>query len=220
MQQKHKQDNKASAALFFFCQHDYVCPNPATDILRTFAAQLLAAKTDLAPYILETWADNGLRPSKKVLQEIINQAMDSLESVRILVDGLDEWPRIEQEEVIKDVLMVKGRSPGRSKLLISSRRLPVITKILSSKPTFCLEESTDDVRITISAYVSPRLHALGLRLNKANADLIDELETKILAKANGMFLWVKLVMYTLEESHFENNIREAIDTLPEGLEAV
>ena len=49
---------------------------------------------------------------------------------------------------------------------------------------------------------------------------MEELERKILAKANGMFLWVRLVMYTLEESHFKRNIREAIDTLPDGLEAV
>lgn len=35
-----------------------------------------------------------------------------------------------------------------------------------------------------------------------------------------MFLWVKLVLYTLEDIYYESDIREAIETLPEGLNAV
>lgn len=34
----------------------------------------------------------------------------------------------------------------------------------------------------------------------------------------GMFLWVRLVMFTLEDLHFETDIREVIATLPEDLE--
>lgn len=35
-----------------------------------------------------------------------------------------------------------------------------------------------------------------------------------------MFLWVRLVLFTLEDLHFEVDIRQATQTLPEGLEAV
>lgn len=35
-----------------------------------------------------------------------------------------------------------------------------------------------------------------------------------------MFLWVKLIMFTLKDLHLESDIRETIRTLPEGLEAV
>ena len=35
-----------------------------------------------------------------------------------------------------------------------------------------------------------------------------------------MFLWVRLVLFTLEDLHFESDIRQATQTLPEGLEAV
>ena len=38
--------------------------------------------------------------------------------------------------------------------------------------------------------------------------------------SSGMFLWVRLVMFTLEDIYFESDIREATQTLPEGLEAV
>lgn len=35
-----------------------------------------------------------------------------------------------------------------------------------------------------------------------------------------MFLWIRLVMFTLADLHFESDVREAMETLPEGLEAV
>lgn len=35
-----------------------------------------------------------------------------------------------------------------------------------------------------------------------------------------MFLWVRLIMFTLDDLHFESDVREAVQTLPEGLEAV
>ena len=35
-----------------------------------------------------------------------------------------------------------------------------------------------------------------------------------------MFLWVRLVLFTLRDLHFETDIREATQTLPEDLEAV
>ena len=35
-----------------------------------------------------------------------------------------------------------------------------------------------------------------------------------------MFLWVRLIMFILEDLHFESDINEAMQTLPEGLEAV
>ena len=35
-----------------------------------------------------------------------------------------------------------------------------------------------------------------------------------------MFLWVRLVLFTLRDLHLEVDIRQAMQTLPEGLEAV
>lgn len=224
LQQKRLQDNKVSTVLFFFCRHDNGLSRSATEILRTFTTQLLAANLELAPYILETWASNGLRPSKRTLQEIIYRTIDSLSSIRILVDGLDEWPQHECEEVIKDLLNIRshsnGRPAGRCKVLMSSRRLPAISKLIGHMPKLRLETCSKEVGISINAFVSSRLCQLSSKLNKFNANLMDELKQKVFAKANGMFLWVKLIMYTLEDLHFEVDIREAIETLPEGLEAV
>lgn len=35
-----------------------------------------------------------------------------------------------------------------------------------------------------------------------------------------MFLWVKLIVFTLKELHFESDVQDAMNTLPEDLEAM
>lgn len=35
-----------------------------------------------------------------------------------------------------------------------------------------------------------------------------------------MFLWVKLIVFTLKDLHFESHVQDAMDTLPEDLEAM
>ena len=35
-----------------------------------------------------------------------------------------------------------------------------------------------------------------------------------------MFLWVRLILFTLKDLHLEIDIRQVIETLPEGLEAM
>lgn len=35
-----------------------------------------------------------------------------------------------------------------------------------------------------------------------------------------MFLWVRLVLFTLKDLYLETDIHQAIETLPEGLEAM
>ena len=32
-----------------------------------------------------------------------------------------------------------------------------------------------------------------------------------------MFLWVRLVLYTVEELYYDHEVQEAMETLPEGL---
>ncbi|CAD6567874.1 MAG: hypothetical protein ASARMPRED_001173 [Alectoria sarmentosa] len=146
---EYVQDATDSVVIFYFCSHHQSSQSQANAILRSFAAQLLAANTELAPYILDTFASQALIPTKKHLGVILEKLLSSLSSVRIVVDGLDECASSEQEGIINDLLRIKGPMPGA-----------------------------------------------------------------------WMFLWVRLVMFTLEDLHFEADMREAMQTLPEGLEAV
>ena len=150
--------------------------------MRSFATQLLAANTELAPYILETFANQALRPTKKHLGIILEKLITSLPSVRIVVDGLDERASSDQEEIIEDLQKIKGSVPGACKVLLSCRKLPSIFRLLQDKPSVRLDNHTESVNATISSFVHQELASLR---QKFYPGIIDELEGQIIVKANG-----------------------------------
>ena len=145
--------------------------------------QLLAANTELAPYILDTFANQALTPTKKILGAILEKLITSLSSVKVVVDGLDECAASEQEEIIGDLLKIKGSVPGACKVLLSCRKVPSIFRLLRDKPTIRLDDYIENVKSTISSFVHQRLGSLRQNFDSA---IIDDLEGEIMAKANGM----------------------------------
>ncbi len=178
------QDATDGVVIFYFCGHRQPSQSPANDILRSFATQLLTANTELAPYILDTFANQALRPTKKYLGVILERLITSLSSVRVVVDGLDECAISEQKEIIGDLLSIKGSVPGACKILLSCRKLPSISKLLQDKPTLRLDDHAENVKSTISSFVHQRLGPLRQNFD---SNIIDELEDQILVKANGIF---------------------------------
>jgi len=168
--------------IFYFCSHHQTSQSQANVILRSFATQLLAANAELASYILDTFASQALRPTKKHLGVILEKLITSLSSVRIVVDGLDECAPSEQEGILEDLLRIKGPVPGACKILLSSRKLPSICKLLQAKPTLRLDDHAESVNSTIMSFVHQRLGPLRQNFDSVK---IDELEGEIIAKANG-----------------------------------
>ena len=180
---EHVQDATDGVVIFYFCSHHQTSSSPANDILRNFATQLLAANTELAPYILDTFANQALTPTKKHLGAILEKLITSLPSVRIVVDGLDECATNEQEEILGDLLKIKGSVSGACKILLSCQKLPSISRLLQDKPTIRLDDHAERVNSTISSFVHQRLGSLRQNFDSA---IVDELEDEIMAKANGI----------------------------------
>lgn len=170
------------AIIYYFYPHHQVSQTAASEILRSFATQLLAGNASLAPYILETFANNGQKPTKKNLGMILEKMITSLSSLRIVVDGIDEYPQDDQDEIIQDLLRIKGSVSGACKLLLSSRKHRSISRWLQSKPMIRLDDNTDNVNSTISSFIHPRLQSLRNRFSPA---IVDDLENMLLEKANG-----------------------------------
>ncbi len=181
---EHIQQKTKIVAIFYFFSHNQTFQKQATEVLRSFATQLLAASTDLAPYILESFANNGQRATKKNLGIILEKMITSLPAIRIVVDGLDECPQNEQDEVIEDLLRIRSPVPGACKVLLSSRKQRNISRLLQAKPTFRLDDNAENVNGTIASFVQPRLQYLR---NEFDPEIIDELGRQVLSKANGSY---------------------------------
>ena len=110
------------AIIYYFYPHHQASQTAASEILRSFATQLLAGNASLAPYILETFTNNGQKPTKKNLGMILEKMITSLSSLRIVIDGIDKYPQDDQDEIIQDLLRIKGSVSEACKLLLSSRK--------------------------------------------------------------------------------------------------
>ena len=168
--------------IYHFFPHHQASQTQSSDVLRSLTTQLLAETPSLAPYLLETFASRGQKPTKKNLGTILEKMITSLSSLRVVVDGLDECLQDDQDEIMQDLLRIKGSTPGACKLLLSSQKHRSISKWLHLKPTLRLDDKTEHINSTISSFIHPRLQNLRDRFSPA---IVDPLENLLLEKANG-----------------------------------
>ena len=168
--------------IYYFYPHRQASSTQSSEVLRSLATQLLAKTTSLAPYVLDTFASHGQKPTKKHLGTILEKMITSLPSLRIVIDGLDECLQDDQDEIMQDLLRIKGSTPGACKLLLSSRKHRIISKWLHLKPTIRLDNNTAHINSTISSFIHPRLQTIRDRFDPA---IVDHLENLLLEKANG-----------------------------------
>jgi hypothetical protein len=152
------------------------------EIMRSIAAQLLQDNLELASYIFENYANKGLEPSIARLRNLLPELLKTIPSVRIIVDGIDEYPESEQTKVLKELMSLTKETNVQCKLLFSNREGKQINQILKKKPTISLRDQQHNVHRDIQIYV----HAF---LNRMRDDfdtgLIDKVEHNIIKQANG-----------------------------------
>ncbi|TVY25509.1 Vegetative incompatibility protein HET-E-1 [Lachnellula hyalina] len=185
------------------------------ELMRGVIVQLLRADRDLAPYIFENYANKGLAPSAARVKGLLEKLVQAIPSIRIIVDGLDEYPLSDQRTILNELLSLSKLPGGQCRILFSNRESENINRRLNGKPTISLRDENVDLKKDIGLYVHAELDSF--RGDFGN-DLIDRIERQIVAKADGMFLWVRLIMQSLEECHSPQELVESVKTLPEGLD--
>lgn len=217
--------------MYYFCNAYTDHKHLRSQILRSIIAQLLRANTDLASYICENFAYKGLTPCLSQVRQLLPQVVSLCKAVRIVLDGLDECVEDVQRQILLDILPL-GCSELSCKVLISSREGGHIGKSMKRTSSVHLREQARDLNKDIGRFV--KHHVEELR-DSFSDTTIDEIERRIVEKAQGeslprniglailstnagMFLWVKLVIDSLELHCSLQELQTAVDRLPEGLE--
>lgn len=138
----------------------------------------------------------------------------------LLIDGLDEYEGNWEE--IAEFFMSVTRS-GNIKVCVSSRPLQVFEDAFGHCSGMRLQDLTfDDIRLYVGDKLStsPRFEKLRIQEPQRAPELVKE----IVAKANGVFLWVRLVVQSLREG-LENqdtiqDLQRRLKSLPADLEAL
>ena len=139
----------------------------------------------------------------------------------MFIDGLDEFEGRE-DTAIK---MIEGLADqAHVKICLSSRPLPIFEEAFHGRPSLRLQDLTFD---TIRDYAENQLSELiqkRVLLNKDDGDLAQELLTRIVERADGVFLWAIIAIRDVRDGlrGIANlkELSETIEALPSELESL
>ncbi|KAH6692826.1 hypothetical protein BKA61DRAFT_714437, partial [Leptodontidium sp. MPI-SDFR-AT-0119] len=196
---------------YYFC-NSQESGNICCQILRTIALQLLRRNLDLASLIANQYVYLGTSCGMAQLRILLPQMLETINSARIIIDGLDECSEVEtQMSILKELQRIVGKDL-RCKIMISSRREAKIAEKLSGKPQIQLD-GRQEVESDIRLYVKYKVKSI----ETTDPDLRKKIESILVEKANGMFLWVRLVVDELRTCGSDWELEERAKSLPRGL---
>ncbi|KAI9708049.1 MAG: hypothetical protein M1820_004253 [Bogoriella megaspora] len=190
------QENSKSKIIYHFCAYSTGDGNPCTKILRSIAAQALRAAPEASSWIFDKFISQNLTPSLAQLRILLPTLLSILPSTRIILDGLDEFE--------------------------ADQHKPILYLAYSEDSQISLNDEHEAITGAIQNFVDTSVQDLQNNLDEISLedDAIAGIRRALVDKADGMFLWVQLVVSTLESIYSITEMYSAVDTLPKGLDEI
>ncbi|KAF4457141.1 NACHT domain-containing protein [Fusarium austroafricanum] len=202
---------------FFFCDFNTQAHAASTEIFRALTAQILSFSPDAAPFVYGEYIANGKKPTTDILKKLLPQLIADINDIRLIVDGLDEISSSEHRKLIIDLLRITKDAP-HCKMLLVSQDVPSISVQLSKHARFSMVEESANTRSDLAVVLSVFLKELDSQHDGALGEMVlQSLRDDILQKAEGMFLWVHLVLEILVNASCLEDLRLQISSLPATL---
>lgn len=200
----------------------------------TLLPRLCQALSPLSPFP-ERPEDMDVRCYQLCLEAALSAATDKAK-VFFLIDGLEECKRDVQEDVMACLASIyqQARYTNKVRIMITSRWGSSMQRIQRQFQTEirCLEmENREDIATFCSAKLSPRRTSRGIITGEQDPcvhwkDSVEKLVDSIITRADGVFLWVSLVVDLLlndypAQQHPDCGTKtwqQAVQELPTGLD--
>ncbi|KAL9629066.1 MAG: hypothetical protein Q9204_005491 [Flavoplaca sp. TL-2023a] len=152
------------------------------------------------------------RPSWEEINWIFRDVARSLHKVYIVVDAIDEC----SEQVRNVVLSGLKALPDTIRILITTRPIHEITRLFPGSPKLEIRATELDLTKYITTRIAnnPRL----ARHIQSNTTLEQEICTRVILKADGIFLSAKLHVDLLSSKTSVKALKKALDNLPSALD--
>ena len=199
---------------YFFCDTKDESKRLFLSIVRTWAAQLLEQKPSELEEISKIYRASGVSLNKTNAVKALRHLVKVGSPCRLILDGLDECVSSVRTEVLQ---LCETLLPD-AKLLVASRSEGDIEQAMlkMGRKMTRVHIRKEDNSADIQAYL--RMMIKGLQLN--NIELEDLITTKLLDGANGMFMWVRLMMEELYRQTTTRQVKKCLENLPTGLHDV
>jgi hypothetical protein len=223
---------------FFFNDRRSLIERTIEGLLRSFLRQVLSVYKPGFRHIIryfskkkDSLGDGGIKTLwevgtlRRMFFDIIKTFSEApanstpLKRVLFIVDALDECDHsfAEFRELVNDLLKLLGTNTRRIKFCCSSRPEPRITDFLARFSGLTLQERNSEDIKTYVRNTAAQVITRGEAQDQAFIAVTDE----IIEKADGIFLWAKLVLKELLERKIDGDtiseLREVLQTIPTGL---
>lgn len=196
-------------------QHPELLPNVLPWQWAKRYSRLASEKPILSDQTRDDWPMSRL---KEAFAKLCEQKTFEMK-ICIFLDGLDEYEG-DHESIAELFGEITTTSPD-IKICVSSRPLLVFGEIFSSRPSLRLQDlSLQDIKFYVNENL--RKHRRFRQLLEKEPIKAPQLVKDIVGRADGVFLWVRLVVDSLREglgNHDEiEDLQERLDELPGDLE--
>jgi hypothetical protein len=185
---------KAVHVFYYFCSslgHSLDGPNR---LLRSLVSQVVQKHQDLAVYVHDIYFKSHPVPTKKTLLGLLLELLRGLGSVRLVVDGIDEWNPRDQKDVLKDLtqMLSTNKSLNICKVMIASRDTLDTSRILrkdKSAVTISLSDGDEGAAVThsITHFVNTKFSSLPDHFDELDPDasILADVKQTLLSKSHG-----------------------------------
>ncbi|KAI0546707.1 hypothetical protein F4679DRAFT_556750 [Xylaria curta] len=199
-------------------------------LLRSLLYQILLENPEITRHVFPTrWqTGNNLLDSKRMVTWSTKELLDALLALPgnlskdcffIFIDGLDEYSG-EHDDLIR-IIKELGTAPN-VKLCVSSRPWLDFSDAFSASPwkLYLQDLTKSDIRIFVHDKLEENYHFR--KLSERNRETAEDLVTQITARAQGVFLWVYLVVRSLTKGLVNadtiRDLQRRVNEIPQKLE--
>jgi hypothetical protein len=224
------------SAWFFFNERGSHIQKSFEGLFCSILRELISANEQLAELVLEIYLDRVKQTSKQkqtwhvqdleyALFAILSQRQQELD-VLLFLDALDEYsgPPEMIAEFVQSLVQTTTDSKTKLKVLFSSRPWDAFVASFGRCPGFKMHEQTEsDMRVFVLDQLSaiptatPSLPPHNASVDSPSRDMV----STIVDRAEGVFLWVKLVTESLVDAGPNATtlqLEQLLQALPDGLE--
>ncbi|TLS25676.1 hypothetical protein PpBr36_07275 [Pyricularia pennisetigena] len=204
---------------YFFFRHGIDGRTSLSDCLRSLLFQMAAQDISVRRCILQFEADEmawDRRNEMSVWRNLITGCVGKLPSMSKhcwVLDGLDEC-KDSSSVFTKQIL---SSLPRGLRVFVTSRPLEQLQRGLAilDQRVHVHNLSDDDTSGDIGLFVQAKLKELGRPENASERNVLCQ---KILSKASGSFLWVRLIMQEFEKTWTRGSMEEVLEKVPMDLQ--
>lgn len=211
---------------YFFCDDKQEKQKSAQSLLRGLIHQLVVTTPSLIKHAMVHYINQGaimvesLDTLWRIFLSIITDPLSN--GTYIILDALDECEKTSRDDLLRR-LSEYFRSSSETtdtylKVLITSRPYPEIQILLQEQPTTTrlkVEDEEQNINADISSFVSHKVDELA-KERGYDLRLKEEVQKALQAGADGMFLWVSLIVEELLDTPI-SLVSETLASIPNSL---